>query len=80
AAIVDAGTLTGVTTEAPVFDDRATLPYGCPPAGCVGANTRDGITSDESRWSCAPSLDSTDSACTITYALEDEQHLDALKI
>ncbi|CBJ29586.1 Likely pseudogene [Ectocarpus siliculosus] len=80
AAIVDAGTLTGVTTEALVFDDRANLPSGCPPVGCVGANTRDGITSDESRWSCAPSLDSSDSGCTITYTLEDEQHLEALKI
>lgn len=39
AAIVDAGSVTGVTTAAPVFDDCAILPYGCPPAGCVGANT-----------------------------------------
>lgn len=36
----EAGTITSVTADAPVFDTRSTLPYGCPPAGCVASNTR----------------------------------------
>lgn len=36
----EAGTVMSVTPEAAVFDTRSTLPYGCPPDGCVAANTR----------------------------------------
>lgn len=36
----EAGTITSVTPDASVYDTRSTLPYGCPPAGCVAANTR----------------------------------------
>ena len=40
AAMVDAGTLVGVSVDSPYYDTRSSLPYGCPPAGCVAANTR----------------------------------------
>ncbi|CAM9557128.1 unnamed protein product [Hapterophycus canaliculatus] len=79
ATTVEAGTITTVTVDAPVYDTRSSAPYGCPPAGCVGANTRDGMVSGELRWSCANSLDSS-AACTITYTLEDAQELQALQI
>lgn len=36
----EASTITTVTPEASAFDTRSTLPYGCPPDGCVAANTR----------------------------------------
>lgn len=37
---VDAGAVTRVSVDAPIFDERSTSPYGCPPAGCIGENTR----------------------------------------
>lgn len=40
ALTVEAGTIVGVSVDAPVFDTRSSLPYGCPPAGCLGDNTR----------------------------------------
>lgn len=40
ALAVEAGTIVGVSVDAPVFDTRTSAPYGCPPAGCLGDNTR----------------------------------------
>lgn len=40
ALTVEAGTIVGVSVDAPVFDLRSSAPYGCPPAGCLGDNTR----------------------------------------
>lgn len=41
AAVVDAGTITTMAVEAPLFDDNdITADGGCYPAGCVGSNTR----------------------------------------
>lgn len=39
-AIVDAGTLTTVSVEAPLYDPDISAATGCPPAGCVGDLTR----------------------------------------
>eukprot|EP00752_Nemacystus_decipiens_P006549 g5897.t1 len=76
----EAGTITSVTPDASAFDTRSTLPYGCPPDGCVAANTRDGLLSDESRWSCSPFIDPSGSGCTITYTLGDVQYLGDMRI
>ncbi|CAB1119192.1 unnamed protein product [Ectocarpus sp. CCAP 1310/34] len=76
----EAGTVMSVTPEASVFDTRSTLPYGCPPDGCVAANTRDGDMSDESRWSCRPSLDASGSGCSITFTLEKVEYLGDIRI
>ena len=40
ATIVDAGTLTTVTVDAPLYDTRTLEDNGCDPAGCVGEYTR----------------------------------------
>lgn len=40
ALTVEAGTIVGVSVDAPVYDTRSSAPYGCPPAGCLGDNTR----------------------------------------
>ena len=40
ARTVEAGTIVGVSVDAPVFDTRSSAPYGCLPAGCLGGNTR----------------------------------------
>lgn len=40
AAIVDAGTLTSVTVEAPLYDSNLSVDNGCDPSGCVGDLTR----------------------------------------
>lgn len=40
AAIVDAGALTTVTVEAPLYDTRGGAAGGCDPAGCGGGLTR----------------------------------------
>lgn len=40
AAIVDAGAVTTVTVEAPLYDTRTGTAGGCGSAGCVGALTR----------------------------------------
>ena len=37
---IEARAVTSVSVDAPIFDERSTAPYGCPPAGCVGENTR----------------------------------------
>ncbi|CAM9991574.1 unnamed protein product [Ectocarpus fasciculatus] len=74
----EAGTVMSVTPEASAFDTRSTLPSGCPPDGCVAANTRDGDMSDESRWSCSPSLDA--SGCSITFTLERVEYLGDIRI
>ncbi|CAM9225364.1 unnamed protein product, partial [Scytosiphon promiscuus] len=79
ATTVEAGSVTVVSVDAPVYDTRSSAPYGCSPAGCVGANTRDGLVSTESRWSCATSLDPS-ATCAITYTLEDAQYIQALRI
>eukprot|EP00903_Cladosiphon_okamuranus_P021656 g19910.t1 len=76
----EAGTTTSVTPDAPVYDARTTVTYGCPPAGCVGANTRDGNMSGESRWSCKPSLDPSGTGCAITYTLGDVEYLGDMRI
>ncbi|CAN0328199.1 unnamed protein product, partial [Ectocarpus sp. 12 AP-2014] len=80
ALTVEAGTIVGVSVDAPVFDTRSSAPYGCSPVGCLGENTRDGSTSSESRWSCKPSLDPSGSGCGITYTLEEEQRIEELQI
>ena len=40
AASVEAGTLTTVTAEAPLYDPRQSDQYGCSPSGCVAGLTR----------------------------------------
>lgn len=40
ADIVDAGTVTTVTVEAPLYDTRTGTDGGCSPAGCIGELTR----------------------------------------
>ena len=40
AAIVDAGTVTTVTVDAPLYDTNLAADGGCDPEGCVGELTR----------------------------------------
>lgn len=40
AAIVDAGTLTSVIVEAPLYDTNLSNENGCDPSGCVADLTR----------------------------------------
>ena len=40
AAIVDAGSLTSISTKAPLYDTSLSSANGCDPSGCVGDLTR----------------------------------------
>ena len=51
---------------------------GCRRQGCSAELTRDGDTSDGSRWSCKESLE--DDQCTITYMFEEPQDIVYLDI
>ncbi|CAM9298873.1 unnamed protein product, partial [Ectocarpus sp. 12 AP-2014] len=63
---VEAGSLGTVTTTSVLPDPGLSDSNGCDPEGCTAELTRDGDVSDESRWSCAPSLGGT---CSISYHL-----------
>lgn len=77
---VDAGTVTTIAVNAPLYDPNLGDASGCDPAGCVGDLTRDGdATGLGSRWSCKPALD-PGSMCTITYTLGESLDLDGLNI
>eukprot|EP00903_Cladosiphon_okamuranus_P018639 g17154.t1 len=74
AAPVEAGAVTSVTVEAPLYDSKLREDGGCDPAGCVGGNTRDGSLAPVSRWSCKGS------ACTITYNLGGELNVVGINV
>lgn len=61
ALTVEAGTIVGVSVDASVFDTRSSAPYGCPPAGCLGENTRVSASWESKRarhllFGCSPSM------------------------
>lgn len=60
---VDAGLITSVSVNAAIFDERSTSPYGCPPDGCVGLNTRVSAT-----ISCAVGVCSCIACCDLYFA------------
>ncbi|CAM9688722.1 unnamed protein product [Scytosiphon promiscuus] len=82
AAVVEAGSLTSVAVEAPLYDSAINAADGgCSPVGCVGDNTRDGdATAPESRWSCKPDLGADGSTCSVTYTLGEPLTLNGLNI
>ncbi|CAM9688654.1 unnamed protein product [Scytosiphon promiscuus] len=81
AASVEAGTLTAVTVDAPLYDARLSAAGGCDPAGCSGDKTRDGdLTTPDSRWSCTPNLGTGDSSCSVTYSFASSQTVDSLHV
>eukprot|EP00752_Nemacystus_decipiens_P014959 g13318.t1 len=79
-AVVDAGAVTSVAVEAPLYDPNLSDARGCDPAGCVGDLTRDGDLAPSSRWSCKPSLGPAGSTCSITYTLGDTLDLVGLNV
>ncbi|CAM9398222.1 unnamed protein product [Sphacelaria rigidula] len=81
AVIVDAGTVTTVTVDAPLYDTNLAAAGGCDPEGCVGDLTRDGDSTNlQSRWSCKADLGSPGSTCSITYTFADPLTIEGLKI
>ncbi|CAM9225071.1 unnamed protein product [Ectocarpus fasciculatus] len=77
AASVEAGTLATVTAVADLYEPSLSAENGCDPSGCAAELTRDGDVSDESRWSCAPSLGGT---CSISYDLGAVRVLSELRL
>eukprot|EP00903_Cladosiphon_okamuranus_P018634 g17151.t1 len=79
-ASVEAGSLTTVTAESPLFDTNLSEDNGCDPAGCVPSLTRDGDLTPSSRWSCKPDLGTGDAACSISYNLADSLDIVGLNV
>ncbi|CAM9670164.1 unnamed protein product [Ascophyllum nodosum] len=80
-ATVDAGEVTTVEVDAPLYDTRLSVDGGCDPSGCIASMTRDGdLTTTDSRWSCKPELSSTGETCSITYTLADSMTIEELSI
>ncbi|CAM9649139.1 unnamed protein product, partial [Ascophyllum nodosum] len=80
ARTIEAGTVTTVTVDAPLYDTNTGDDNGCDPAGCVGELTRDGDLAPNSRWSCRPSLGPDGSTCSIAYSLADVVSIEVLNI
>ncbi|CAM9933566.1 unnamed protein product [Pylaiella littoralis] len=81
AAVVEVGSLTTVTVEAPLYDTNLSAAGGCDPAGCSGDKTRDGDTASvDSRWSCKPDLGTDGAPCSITFTLADSENIESLSI
>ena len=74
---IEVGEVTTVSVIANGFDER-TSGSGCPPNGCLPANTRDGLLS--SRWSCRERLLDDDVQCEIIYVFDDAQAISVMRI
>eukprot|EP00752_Nemacystus_decipiens_P008614 g7693.t1 len=67
AQTVEVGEVVGVTVSANAFDPDNGDEKGCPPDGCLPANTRDGDLEGISRWSCKRDLVEDGDECHIVY-------------
>ncbi|CAM9470281.1 unnamed protein product, partial [Sphacelaria rigidula] len=76
--LVDSSVRTTVTISDDSPYDERTSGSGCSPNGCTPENTRDGDTSEESRWSCKYALE--DTTCKVTYYFEEPQDIVELKV